>query len=39
MFINALQPLSINLSVLFAVVFGLLFVGTGEVISSESARG
>jgi hypothetical protein len=35
----AVQPLSINLSVLFAVVFGLLFVGTGEVISSESARG
>ncbi len=32
------QPFSINLSMLFSVVFGLLFVGTGEVISSELAR-
>ena len=34
----ATQPFSINLMMLFSVVFGLLFVGTGEIISSESAR-
>ncbi len=34
----ATQSLSINLLMLFTVVFGLLFVGTGEVISSELAR-
>jgi len=34
----AAQPFSINLSMLFSVVFGLLLVGTGEIISSELAR-
>lgn len=34
----AAQSFSINLMMLFSVVFGLLFVGTGEVISSELAR-
>ena len=34
----ATQPFSINLMRLFTVVFGLLFVGTGEIISSELAR-
>ena len=34
----AAQSFSINLMMLFSVVFGLLFVGTGEVISSETAR-
>ena len=29
---------SINLLMLFSVIFGLLFVGVGEVISSEIAR-
>ena len=32
------QTFSINLMMLFSVVFGLLFVGVGEVISSEIAR-
>ena len=34
----ATQSLSINLLMLFTVVFGLLFVGVGEVISSETVR-
>ena len=34
----ATQSFSINLMMLFSVVFGLLLVGTGEVISSELAR-
>ena len=34
----AAQSFSINLLMLFSVVFGLLLVGTGEVISSELAR-
>ena len=34
----AAQSFSINLMMLFSVVFGLLFVGTGEIISSETAR-
>ena len=34
----AAQSFSINLLMLFSVVFGLLFVGTGEIIASESAR-
>ena len=34
----ATQSFSINLMMLFTVVFGLLFVGVGEVISSEIAR-
>ena len=34
----ATQSFSINLLMLFSVVFGLLFVGTGEIISSEIAR-
>ena len=34
----ATQPISNNLLMLFSVVFGLLFVGTGEIISSELAR-
>jgi hypothetical protein len=34
----ATQSFSINLLMLFSVVFGLLFVGTGEIISSELAR-
>lgn len=34
----ATQSFSINLLMLFSVVFGLLLVGTGEVIVSESAR-
>ena len=34
----ATQSISINLMMLFSVVFGLLFVGTGEVISSELTR-
>ena len=32
------QSFSINLLMLFSVIFGLLFVGVGEVISSEIAR-
>ena len=32
------QTFSINLLMLFSVIFGLLFVGVGEVISSEIAR-
>ena len=32
------QTFSINMMMLFSVVFGLLFVGVGEVISSEIAR-
>ena len=34
----ATQSFSINLLMLFTIVFGLLLVGTGEVISSELAR-
>ena len=34
----AAQSFSINVLTLFSVVFGLLLVGTGEVISSELAR-
>lgn len=34
----ATQSFSINVLTLFSVVFGLLLVGTGEVISSELAR-
>ncbi len=34
----AAQSFSINLMMLFSVVFGLLFVGTGEIISSETAH-
>ena len=34
----ATQSFSINLLMLFSVVFGLLFVGTGEIIASELAR-
>ena len=34
----ATQSFSINLLMLFSVVFGLLFVGTGEIISSETTR-
>ena len=34
----ATQTFSINLMMLFSVIFGLLLVGTGEVISSELAR-
>ena len=34
----AAQSFSINLLMLFSVVFGLLFVGAGEAISSELAR-
>ena len=34
----ATQSFSINLLMLFSVVFGLLFVGTGEIISSELAH-
>ena len=34
----ATQSFSINLLMLFSVVFGVLFVGTGEIISSELAR-
>lgn len=34
----AAQSFSINLMMLFCVVFGLLFVGTGEIISSETTR-
>ena len=34
----AAQSFSINLMMLFSVVFGLLFVGAGEIISSETAR-
>ena len=34
----AAQSFSINLMMLFSVVFGLLFVGTGEIISSETTR-
>jgi hypothetical protein len=34
----ATQSFSINLMMLFSVIFGLLLVGTGEVISSELAR-
>ena len=34
----AAQSFSINLMMIFSVVFGLLLVGAGEVISSERAR-
>ena len=34
----ATESISINLLMIFSVVFGLLFVGTGEIISSELAR-
>ncbi len=34
----AAQPLSDSLMMVFSVVFGLLFVGVGEVISSETVR-
>lgn len=34
----AVQPFSINLLMVFSVLFGLLFVGAGEVISSETVR-
>jgi len=34
----AAQSFSINLTMLFSVVFGLLLVATGEVIASESTR-
>ena len=34
----ATESISINLLMVFSVVFGLLFVGTGEIISSELAR-
>ncbi len=34
----ATQTFSVNLAMLFAIVFGLLFVGVGEVISSETVR-
>ena len=34
----ATQTFSINLMMLFSVIFGLLLVGTGEVIASELAR-
>jgi len=34
----ATQSFSINLMMLFSVIFGLLLVGTGEVISSELVR-
>jgi len=34
----ATQTFSVNLTMLFAIVFGLLFVGVGEVISSETVR-
>ncbi|MBR1505281.1 MAG: DUF5056 domain-containing protein [Prevotella sp.] len=31
----AVQPFSINLTMLFSVVFGLLFVGVGEILTSQ----
>lgn len=34
----ATQSFSINLMMLFSIVFGLLFVGTSEVIFSETVR-
>ena len=34
----ATQSFSINLMMIFSVVFGLLLVGAGEVISSERVR-
>ena len=34
----ATESISINLLMIFSVVFGLLFVGTDEIISSELAR-
>ena len=34
----AAQSFSINLMMIFSVVFGLLLVGAGEVISSERVR-
>ena len=34
----ATQSFSINLMMLFTIIFGLLFVGVGEVISSETVR-
>ena len=34
----ATQTFSINLMMLFSVIFGVLLVGTGEVIASELAR-
>lgn len=34
----AVETWSVNLTMLLAVTFGLLFVGVGEVISSERAR-
>ena len=34
----ATQTFSVNLMMLFVIIFGLLFVGVGEVISSETVR-
>jgi TRAP-type mannitol/chloroaromatic compound transport system permease small subunit len=34
----ATQTFSVNLMMVFAIVFGLLLVGVGEVISSETVR-
>lgn len=34
----ATQTFSVNLMMLFTIIFGLLFVGVGEVISSETVR-
>ena len=34
----AVQTISVNLLVAATILFGLLFVGVGEVISSETAR-
>ena len=34
----AVQTFSVNLLMAVSVLFGLLFVGVGEIISSESAR-
>ena len=34
----AVQSFSINLAMMAAVLFGLLFVGAGEVIASETSR-
>ncbi len=34
----AAEPFSINLMMVFSVISGLLFVGVGEVIYSESTR-
>jgi hypothetical protein len=34
----AVQTISINLLMVATILFGLLFVGVGEVISSETVR-